>query len=94
MCYMKQVGVRALKQNASAVVAEAAAGEVITITDRGHPVAQLIPLPSGPLDGLLASGRMRSARRSLARVPPPAKRRRGQAALSTTLAEMRATERY
>ena len=39
------VGIRALKQNASAVVARAAAGETLTITDRGRPVARLLPLP-------------------------------------------------
>ncbi|MGH8923614.1 MAG: type II toxin-antitoxin system prevent-host-death family antitoxin [Acidimicrobiia bacterium] len=33
---MTKVGIRALKQNASAVVAEVVAGEVVTITDRGR----------------------------------------------------------
>ncbi|MFN2486319.1 MAG: type II toxin-antitoxin system Phd/YefM family antitoxin [Acidimicrobiia bacterium] len=37
---MSVVGIRALKQNASAVVAEAASGELVTITDRGRPVAR------------------------------------------------------
>ena len=46
MKHMADVGIRALKQNASAVVAEAAAGATVTITDRGRPVAQLTPLPS------------------------------------------------
>ena len=50
---MKTVGVRALKQNASAVVAEAAAGETITITDRGRPVAQVVPLPVDTRSGRL-----------------------------------------
>jgi prevent-host-death family protein len=91
---MKTVGVRALKQNASAVVAEAAAGETITITDRGRPVAQLVPLPVDQLQGLAASGRARPARRSFADLPPPSRRRRGAKPLSTVLAEMRAGERY
>ena len=38
---MESVGIRELRQNASQVVARAAAGEVITITDRGRPVAQM-----------------------------------------------------
>lgn len=42
---MSSVGIRDLKQNASAVVARAAAGEIIAVTDRGRPVAQLTPLP-------------------------------------------------
>jgi prevent-host-death family protein len=90
---MKTVGVRALKQNASAIVAEAAAGETITITDRGRPVAQLTPLPVDYLHGLAAAGRARPARRSLADLPPPSRRRRGAPPLSTVLAEMRASER-
>jgi len=36
MTHMSEVGIRALKQNASAVVADAAAGQTITITDRGR----------------------------------------------------------
>lgn len=48
---------RALKRNASDVVAWAAAGEVVAITDRGRPVAQLVPLPSTRLASLTAAGR-------------------------------------
>ena len=91
---MKQVGVRALKQNASAVVAEAAAGEAAVITDRGRPVAQLMPLSTGRLEALVAAGRARWPTRSLADLPPPAPRGRGQRALSAVLEEMRAAERY
>lgn len=68
---MSEIGVRALKQNASAVVARAVSGESVTITDRGRPVAQLIPLAASPLQRLIASGRARPARRALADVPTP-----------------------
>ena len=91
---MSEVGVRALKQNASAVVAEAAAGGEVTITDRGRPVAQLVPISATRLESLVASGRARPARRPLAELPPPARRRAGQPTLSETLAEMRDAERY
>jgi len=91
---MSEVGVRALKQNASAVVAEAAAGGEVTITDRGRPVAQLVPISATRLEALVASGRARPARRPLAELPPPARRRSGQPTLSETLAEMRDAERY
>ena len=91
---MKTVGVRALKQNASAVVAEAAAGEVVTITDRGRPVAQLIPVPHDRVASLVAAGRARPARRSLAELGAPAKRRRGAKSLSSILQEMRDSDRY
>lgn len=70
MWHMTEVGVRALKQNASAVVAQAASGEAITITDRGRPVAQLLPLSASVLQRLVESGRARLARRALRDLPP------------------------
>lgn len=91
---MKTVGVRALKQNASAVVADAASGEIVTITDRGRAVAQLIPLPAGRLEALLAAGRARPPKRSLADLGPAPRRRRGAPALGSVLAEMRDEERF
>lgn len=71
MKHMSEVGIRALKQNASAVVAEAAAGETVTISDRGRPVARMTAIPSSPLDGLVASGQARPPRRSMAGLPRP-----------------------
>ena len=91
---MSQVGIRALKQNASAVVAEAAAGGEVTITDRGRPVAQLVPITSGRLHELLAAGRARPAKRQLSTLPTPSRRKPGRVTLSATLAEMRDAERY
>lgn len=88
--HMSEVGIRALKQNASAVVAEAAAGEVITITEHGRPVARLTPMPSGTLAGLISSGRARPPRRSLHDLPSSAV----GAPLSEILREMRDAERY
>jgi len=34
-----------------------AAGEIIDITDHGHPVARIVPLHFGPFDQLVAEGR-------------------------------------
>lgn len=48
MCYkcyngsMRTAGIREARQNLSKLLAEVAAGEEITITDRGKPVARLI----------------------------------------------------
>jgi len=83
-----------LKQNASAVVAEAAAGELVTITDRGRPVAQMVPLASSRVEALIASGRARAALRPLGELPAPPRRRRDRSPLSEVLAEMRQAERY
>jgi prevent-host-death family protein len=91
---MKTVGVRALKQNASAVVADAAAGETITITDRGRAVAQIIPLPTSRLNALVAAQRARPAKRSLRDLGKPPSRRRGRPPLSRVVAELRDDERY
>lgn len=90
MKHMTEVGIRALKQNASAVVAEAAAGAVVTITDRGRPVAQMSALPASPLQRLLASGRARAPRRDIRELPTPA----AGPNLSAELASMRDAERY
>lgn len=91
---MKRAGIRELKQNASAVVAEVAGGEIVTITDRGRAVAQLVPISSDRLAGLVEAGRARPPRRRLADLGPPPRRRRGDRALSEVLEEQRAHERY
>jgi prevent-host-death family protein len=93
---MAEVGIRALKQNASAVIARVEAGETITVTDRGRPAALLTPIPSSPLAQLIASGRARPARRSLQEFindEPPVEPRPGPT-LSERLREMRDDERY
>jgi prevent-host-death family protein len=87
---MTEVGIRALKQNASAVVAQVEAGAVITITDRGRPVAQMSPIPTSRLDGLIESGLARSARRSIRDLPS----RRSGPSLSEALIAMRDEERF
>lgn len=87
---MSEVGIRALKQNASAVVAEAASGETVTITDRGRPVVQMTAIPVSRLRSLIAAGRARPARRRITELPEPAP----GPDISAALAEMRETERY
>ena len=53
---MTSVGVRALRQRASELLRLVEQGETVEITDRGRPVALLIPLPEGsPLDALSAT---------------------------------------
>jgi prevent-host-death family protein len=91
---MTEVGIRALKQNASAVVAEAASGDLITITDRGRPVALLVPIASRQVDALILADQARPARRPLSELRAPARRRRNQAPLSGELERMRQAERY
>lgn len=90
---MASVGIRALKQNASAVVAEAASGDYVTITDRGRPVALLMPLTASRADTVVASDQARPARRRLSDLPAPARRKAGRPSLSDELEAMREAER-
>ncbi len=54
---MAEIGVRELKAGLSDCVRRARLGEVITITDRGRPVAVLAPLPGrGHLDEGIEEG--------------------------------------
>lgn len=87
---MSEVGIRALKQNASAVVAQAAAGETVTITDRGRPVARMTAIPSSRLRRLLDSGHARPPRRDIGELPAPDE----GPALTDELAAARQAERY
>ena len=70
--------------------ADLTSGEVVTITDRGRPVAQLTPIPRSHLDALRTAGHTRTAKHSLADVPAP----EPGPALSAELAKMREAERY
>ena len=56
---MDRIGVRELRQHASRYLARVADGEVIEVTDRGTPVARLVPVTSDPWADLLMSGRVR-----------------------------------
>ena len=91
---MAEVGIRALKQNASAVVTMVAAGESVTITHRGRPVARMVPLATSRIEALIESGLARPALRSLTGLPPPVRPRRGGPGPSEVLEEMREAERY
>ena len=91
---MRTAGIRELKQNASAVVAEVAAGETVTITDRGRPVARLVPIGEGSLSDLIEAGRARPARRKLSDLGPAPRRPAGAPELSRLVEELRADERW
>ena len=91
---MSTVGIRALKQNASAVVAEAAAGDIVVITDRGRPVAMLVPYQKSRVQSLIDAGLATPAKRSIRDLPPPEPLQPGESSLSEELQRMREEERY
>ena len=49
---------RALNQDTSGVLARVKAGEHLTITERGRPVARLVPVVAAGLADLVADGRV------------------------------------
>ena len=91
---MSTVGIRALKQNASTVVAEAAAGDIVVITDRGRPVAMLVPYKEDRIQAMIDAGLATPPKRSIKDLPPPRPRHRGERPLTEVLEEMRSEERY
>jgi len=56
---MERIGVRELNQNTSQVLARVSGGEALEITDRGQPVARLVPVGGdvSSLARLVAAGR-------------------------------------
>lgn len=55
------VGIRELRQQASALLRRVAKGETIEVTDHGHPIARIVPLRPGLLGQLVLEGRATGA---------------------------------
>ena len=91
-----RVGIRELRQQASAVLKRVVGGETIEVTDHGHPIARIVPLRSGALDQLVVEGRATGAAVDLLDVADeqglPA-RASGATRPSESLAELRSDER-
>lgn len=90
------VGVRELRQQASSVLKRVIHGETVEVTDRGHPVARIVPLRARVLDQLVLDGRATEAVGDLLDLaeelglPAPS---RGPILASDALAELRHHER-
>lgn len=52
-----RVGIRELRQNASRVLKRVVNGEIIEVTDHGHPIARIVPLRAGALEQMVLEGR-------------------------------------
>ena len=91
---MKQVDVRELRQRASRLLERVAAGESFEVTDRGRPVALLVPVPTKQgLDALVAAGRARHGDRQLRDLGTPRPLPPGAPGPSEMLERLRADER-
>jgi prevent-host-death family protein len=55
------VGIRELRQQASALLKRVAHGETLEVTDHGHPIARIVPLRPGVMDQLVLEGRATEA---------------------------------
>ena len=55
---MERIGVRELRQHASRYLERVARGETLEVTDRGHPVARLVPVSTDAWTDMIASGRV------------------------------------
>ena len=58
---MDRIGVRELRQHASRYLDRVANGESLEVTDRGRPVARLVPITSDAWADMIASGRVTPA---------------------------------
>ncbi|MFD0521707.1 type II toxin-antitoxin system Phd/YefM family antitoxin [Paractinoplanes durhamensis] len=92
---MDTIGVRELNQNTSQVLARVTAGETVEITDRGHPIARLVPVgdDQSTLARLVAAGRAIPPAGS-GPVPLPPKLGDDVVDVAATVAEMRDEERW
>ncbi|MDQ6771877.1 MAG: type II toxin-antitoxin system prevent-host-death family antitoxin [Candidatus Dormibacteraeota bacterium] len=92
-----RVGIRELRQRASAILRQVATGEVIEVTDHGHPVARIVPWRPGVLDQLVLEGRATESVGDLLDLMEelglPSSSTRGANLASNALAELRANER-
>ncbi len=98
MCYMTtvagvdDVGVRELRQNLSVYLRRIAQGETLRVTEHGHPVALLTPIPNSGdpvLDDLEAQGLLERPKVRRRPLPRPVPLEPGEPTLSEILQQMR-----
>lgn len=91
---MKRIGVRELRQHASRWLRLVEAGESLEVTERGRPVARLVPVPqSSGYAALVAEGRITPATSDLLKLGPRIERSPGIPLPSEILDQMRSEER-
>jgi prevent-host-death family protein len=90
---MESIGIRELRQNASVWLRRVEQGESFQVTDRGRPVAMLVPPPKDRLAELRAQGVLRPAVGNLLELAAKAQPPSGPLSASEALEMLRADER-
>ena len=93
MKHMERIGVQELRQHAGRYLARVAAGESIEITDRGRPVAHLVPVAADPSEELVRQGVITPAAAGADLLDIRPGTTEDENALSDALAALRAEER-
>jgi prevent-host-death family protein len=92
---MRSIGVGKLRQDASQYLRLVQAGETIEVTDRGRPIALIVPIPESNYERMIREGRIIPAKnpgglRNLKPLPPTP----GVPLPSVLLEQDRADERF
>ncbi len=91
---MRSIGVRELRQQASRYLRDVERGAAIEVTDRGRPVARIVPLRAPTsVDGLIAAGAIIPSRGDPLEIGAPLAPAKGVPLPSEQLAAMRRAER-
>jgi prevent-host-death family protein len=91
---MRKIGVRALQQNAASVLRAIRRGGRVEVTDRGRPIARLVPATGvDVLDLLEDAGILQRAEGDLLDLGEPLTLAKGRELASRRLSRMRAHER-
>lgn len=86
---MRTVNLEELQRDARAIIAEVMGGDIVSITQGGRAVAQLVPIKLEQSAGFLRAGQARPPRRRLSDLGNPPRRRRGVQSLSEVLEQQR-----
>ena len=90
---MRRIGVRALQQNAAGVLRAVRKGGRVEVTDRGRPIARLVPAREDVLDQLEDAGLLQRAKGDVLDLGEPVAVRGRADSASRRLSRMRDHER-
>lgn len=71
MLLMLRIGIRELRQRASEYLRRVQQGETVEVTDRGRPVARIVPIRKTRYEQMVEEGLVRPAKGDLLELGPP-----------------------